>query len=167
MSTIYRAKTKYLYRLNLNDSPVSSYRPRLVSWVENFIVAPMLSISCDRNQQCLVPACILEKQQLRCCLRNFSFLWNIKMRYHVRMNQPLLTNLGHLNSGHTFTPFSFKMRFNIFLLCTLKSSNWILAVECSDYNLLCIFPMTRWYFMIFPPITLLDLLPTVIDEHLK
>jgi hypothetical protein len=42
--------------LNLNDSPLSSYRPRLVSWVENFIVAPMLSISCDRNEQHLVPA---------------------------------------------------------------------------------------------------------------
>ena len=41
---------------NLNDFPVSSYRPRLLSWVENFIVAPMLSISCYRNQQYLVPA---------------------------------------------------------------------------------------------------------------
>ena len=63
--------------LNLNDSPLSEYRPRLVSWVENFVVAPMLSISCDRNQQYLVPAWSrihLGKAAATMLLKEFLFL---------------------------------------------------------------------------------------------
>jgi hypothetical protein len=70
-----RRKQSTFTDLNLNDSPVSSYRPWLVSWVEN--VAPMLPISCDRNQQYLVPAWSrihLGKAAATMLLKEFLFL---------------------------------------------------------------------------------------------
>jgi hypothetical protein len=124
-SSIYRAKTKR-YEFNLHECPVSSCRPTTVLWVEIFILAPMLSIACDRNQHYLVTAWTrahLGKAAAAILLKEFFSLVEPEDALPCSQEQATVPYFRSLNAGHTLIPCSFKLRFNVFHVCIPKSSN--------------------------------------------
>jgi hypothetical protein len=54
--------------------------------------------------------------------------WHPKVHFHVHKNLPTAPTQGHMNSGHTISPYCFKIHFNIIL-----PSMPIYAFQVSSY----------------------------------
>jgi hypothetical protein len=69
---------------------------------------------------------LIQTNNLFVCQDIWSILRNPEVRYCVHKSSPSVHNVSYMNPGHTFTPYTFKLRCIVSLLTICNSSNWFL-----------------------------------------
>jgi hypothetical protein len=77
----------------------------------------------------------LENLTVTQIINKFPAIYGTRSFVHVHRILPLVTILGHMNSVYIFSPYSFKINFNIFLPSKSRSLKWSLPFRFSGQNL--------------------------------